>query len=195
MKILPSDSSKWYQDNGDNTFRLDYPWLNQDSVVVDIGARHGSWSDLIRNRYSPEIFCFEVVSEFCKELKNKGYNVFHNAVYDKSGIVEIGIDQGEGSIFHNENSFSVESIESSKIFDLIHREQIDLIKINVEGAEYPILDNLIKSGRIKNIKNLQVQFHLIENHENEYHRISEELKKTHKITWQYPFVWENWEII
>jgi FkbM family methyltransferase len=195
IKILPSDSTQWYLDNGDNTLRINYPELDKDSVVVDLGARHGSWSDQIRNKYFPQIFCFEVVSEFCEELRNKGYSVFKNAVYNKDGIIKIGIEEGEGSVYHEDNSFEVESIEARRIFEVIEKDNIDLIKINVEGAEYSILDNLIKSKKIKNIKNLQIQFHIIETYEKEYDRIRKELEKTHRVTWRYPFVWENWEII
>jgi hypothetical protein len=71
-----------------------------------------------------------------------------------------------------------------------------LIKINVEGAEYPILKNLIDNGDITKIKNLQIQFHLFDGVENsEYDTIVNELSKTHKLSWRFPFVWENWEII
>jgi hypothetical protein len=195
VKIFPSDSTKWYEDNGDNTHRINYPLLNKNSVVVDVGARHGSWADQIKNKYFPQIFCFEVVPEFCEELKNKGYSVFRNAVYDKDGIIKIGIEEGEGSVYHENDTFEVESIEAKRIFEIIEKNNIDLIKINVEGAEYSILDNLIESKNIKNIKNLQIQFHIIETYEKEYDRISKELEKTHRVTWRYPFVWENWEII
>jgi FkbM family methyltransferase len=194
IKILPSDSSKWYLDNGDNTLRIDYPEINQKSVVVDIGARHGSWADQIRKKYSPNIFCFEVVSSFCEELSSKGYTVFQNAVYNREGKIKIGIDGDEGSIYHTNNTFEVESIQANKIFEMIKSDTIDLIKINVEGAEYSILEDLIKSNTISKIKNLQIQFHLIENHETQYYNIVKDLEKTHNLTWRYPFVWENWKM-
>jgi hypothetical protein len=39
-----------------------------------------------------------------------------------------------------------------------------------------------------------VQFHLIEqDNDLVYGKLSERLSKTHKISWRYPFVWENWE--
>lgn len=194
IKILPSDSTQWYLDNGDNTLRIEYPGINQKSTVVDIGARHGAWSDQIKTKYSPRIFCFEVVSSFCEELSSKGYTVFQNAVYNKDGKIKIGIDDDEGSIYHTENTFEVESIQANRIFGMIESDVIDLIKINVEGAEYSILDDLIRSNTISKIKNIQVQFHLIENHGEQYNNIVKDLEKTHKLTWRYPFVWENWEI-
>jgi FkbM family methyltransferase len=194
MKIKPSDDTEWRNENGDNTYRVNYD-LNQNSIVVDLGARHGDWSDIIRNKYSPKIYCFEVVPEFCNQLNGKGYNTFCVAVSDKNEKIKLGVFESEASIFYDSSEFESESISSDKIFNLIGNDNIDLMKINVEGAEYPILNKLISSGNISKINNIQVQFHLfgdIEN--NEYEDLYQKLLETHKLSWRFPFVWENWEL-
>lgn len=194
MKIKPSNDTEWRKQNGDNTYRINYE-LNNESVVVDLGARHGNWCNLIRNRYNSKIYCFEVFPQFCNELKNQNYTTFCVAVSDKKEKVTLGISESEASLFFTESTFESDSIEATEIFDLIEEESIDLIKINVEGAEYPILKNLIQSGKISKIKNIQVQFHLFDGEENsDYSYISEELSKTHELSWRFPFVWENWKI-
>lgn len=195
MKILPSTPTKWYQDNGDSTLRLDYDYLDTNSVVIDIGARHGAWSDLIRNKYSPKIYCFEVIEDFCKGLENKGYHVYRKAVCDRTGRINIGVDENEGSIYHDKDIFEVDSIEASQILDLIKEEYINLVKINVEGAEYSIIENFIETNTIIKVKELQVQFHLIKEFNNRYEDLVENLSKTHSLTWRYPFIWENWKLI
>ena len=45
-------------------------------------------------------------------------------------------------------------------------------------------------------KNLQIQFHdfIIDNAEERMKNIQNKLSKTHEITYQYNFVWENWKI-
>src|ERR1035437_9959314 len=192
MKIKPSNSSEWEKVNGDNTYRINYN-LNNNSIVVDLGARHGNWSDLIRQKYSPKIYCFELVDSFCSELRAKGYETFCTAVTDKNEEITVGVFESEASIFYNESSFNVKSIPASDIFNLIQNDKIDLLKINVEGAEYPILKHLIITNNITKIKNIQVQFHLFQGEENnEYESIANNLSKTHFLTWRFPFVWENW---
>jgi FkbM family methyltransferase len=194
MKIKPSDSREWYNQNGDGTYRINYN-LNENSIVVDLGARHGDWASLIREKYNSKIFCFEIVEEFYLDLKNKGYNTFRYAVIDKDGEVSIGIEESEASIYNNNKIFTVQSIAASNIFKLINEVKIDLLKINVEGAEYPILENLIETGEINKIENIQVQFHLFDGKENkQYDIISDNLNKTHYLTWRFPFVWENWKL-
>jgi len=194
MKIKPSDDTQWRNENGDLTYRLNYK-LNSESVVVDLGARHGDWADLIRKKYSPKIYCFEVVPEFCTQLKNKGYYTFCLAVSNKKERIKLGVFESEASIFYNESSFESESISSNEIFDLINQNHIDLMKINVEGAEYKILNELINNKSISKISNLQVQFHMFdENNNNEYEPLIQKLSETHELSWRFPFVWENWRL-
>ena len=75
-------------------------------------------------------------------------------------------------------------------------EQIDLIKINIEGGEYELLPAILKSGFIDRIKYIQVQFHnFITGADNKREQIRHELEKTHSEMWNYDFVWESWELI
>lgn len=192
MKIQPSDDTEWRNKNGDFTYRINYP-LNNESVVVDLGARHGNWSDLIKQKYNSKIYCFEVVPEFCRQLESKGYQTFCFAVSNKREKIKLGIFESEASIFYEESNFEAEAISASEIFNLINHDTIDLMKINVEGAEYAILNELVKNGDISKIKNLQVQFHLFDdNKNNEYDELSKKLSETHELSWRFPFVWENW---
>jgi hypothetical protein len=192
MKIKPSDDTQWRVENGDNTYRINYN-LNKESIIVDLGARHGDWSDLIRQRYSSKIYCFEVVPEFCKQLKDKGYETFCLAVSNKKEKIKLGVFESEASIFYENYNFDAEAIAASEIFEIIGYDKIDLMKINVEGAEYKILNELIDANKINKITNLQVQFHLFEGKENyEYNKLYTKLLETHELTWRFPFVWENW---
>ena len=84
------------------------------------------------------------------------------------------------------------------IIDFIKKrkiKKINLIKINIEGGEYDLLENLIENDFIKNIENIQVQFHKIgKEYKKRMMSIQEKLKETHHLTYKYPLVWENWEL-
>lgn len=75
-------------------------------------------------------------------------------------------------------------------------EVVDLIKINIEGGEYDLLDEIIANNWLSKFKNIQVQFHdfVIENPRERMEKIQKELAKTHQLTYQYDFVWENWKL-
>lgn len=68
------------------------------------------------------------------------------------------------------------------------QEQVDLGKINIEGAEYELLEHLSSTGR-----DVQVQFHdFVPLAAERMARIQSGLGRTHRPTYQYRFVWENW---
>ena len=66
--------------------------------------------------------------------------------------------------------------------------------MNIEGSEYKLLNEIIDSGYIENINFLQIQFHSFVNDSKELRRlIREQLSKTHKCIFNYPFLWESWQ--
>ena len=74
---------------------------------------------------------------------------------------------------------------------------VKLMKLNIEGGEYDILEYLIKTGNITRFENLQIQFHDIPeiNGEQRMIKIQNELQKTHELEWAYrPFIHESWKI-
>jgi len=56
------------------------------------------------------------------------------------------------------------------------------------------LDRMAATGLLPLVVNLQVQFHEIapDSHAR-MEKIRETLRRTHRPTYQYEFVWENWE--
>jgi FkbM family methyltransferase len=149
------------------------------------------------NKYHCNIYAFEPTTlyEKCKvKVWDKPkVKLINKAAYTYDGNLKLGIDDNEASIYHEENTIDVECVDFKKFLIDNNINNIDLIKINIEGAEYPLLIDLINFGMIKIFKNLQIQFHIISGFEREYNWISEKLSETHTITWRYPFIWENWK--
>lgn len=201
-KIQAERVIDWFADRGDDTLRLDYD-LNENSVVFDVGGYKGEFAREIFCKYGSYIYIFEPLKDFfeiCEKrfIKNKKVKSYNFGLADKSFITEINISDNASSIFNVEGEKTKIRLES--ITDFIKSNQIetvDLIKINIEGGEYDLLDSLIENNLIDKFKNIQVQFHdfVIENARERMERIQRELAKTHEITYQYDFVWENWKVI
>ncbi len=57
------------------------------------------------------------------------------------------------------------------------------------------MPELLNMEIIKNIKNLQIQFHnFVDSAEEKREAIRKQLSLTHKLTYDYYFIWENWEL-
>lgn len=87
----------------------------------------------------------------------------------------------------------IESI--TEFISLNNINKIDLMKINIEGGEYDLLDSLVKSQKIINsVNTLLIQFHdFIPDAEKKRNVIQEKLSTTHQKVFDYPFIWEKWD--
>ena len=193
-------AKQWFKDDGDKTLRLNYP-LNENSVVFDVGGYEGKFADEIFNKYKCTIYVFEPVNKFyqsiCERFKNNPkIKVFNFGLSDKDAEMMISISDDASSIHKdtdNKENIILKSINDFIIENKI--QHIDLIKINIEGGEFQVLPALISSSFVKNIDNLQIQFHnFIPNSLEMRDNIREELIKTHELTYDYYFIWENWKI-
>ena len=74
-------------------------------------------------------------------------------------------------------------------------KKIDVIKINIEGAEFDLLNEVIKKNYQTKFDNIQVQFHkMFDDSHEKRDIIRKKLSETHQLTYDYTFVWENWKI-
>jgi FkbM family methyltransferase len=189
-----------YKSHGGNNLRYQYD-LNANSIVFDLGGYQGEWTNEIFVRFQPYIYIFEPVAEYAQALKNKYQWNQKIKVFD-FGLSKFSKDE---IIFENNNSSSAfikdgkpQNIHLEASDSFLNRnniQRIDLMKINIEGGEYDLLENLISTEDIKKINNIQVQFHdFVPNAKERMSNIQENLKKTHHPTYQFEFVWENWEI-
>lgn len=194
------DFNAWIECEGDKTHRLNYN-LNPNSIVFDVGGFKGEWAENIYNKYNCNIHIFEPINKYVeiidKKFKSNNKVILHKCgLSNKNEEVKIYHLNDSSSIFGEGNSY--ENIQLKSIFDFINYNNIDkvnLIKINIEGSEYDLLEDIIEKKIQSNFENFQIQYHrFIPNCEERRNKIREQLSKTHKITYDYEFIWENWEI-
>lgn len=193
---------KWFEDNGDETLRVDYELTDQ-SVVFDLGGYVGDFASKIFDRYVCTVYVFEPVPYYYNLIKNRFLNnkkvkIICAGLADATRVENIYLENDKTSLYGKSGAEKIEIklISTSDFFKEHDIPFIDLVKINIEGGEYALLEHLIESGDITKIKNIQVQFHdfVIDNAELRMNAIQKKLALTHKLTYQYPFVWENWEL-
>lgn len=189
---------EWVAVDGDQTLRLDYD-LNPESVVLDLGAYRGDFASEILSRYGAHLYLFEPVPAFVAHIRKRfeGMNnvtVLPYALGAEEGEVVLSLDADATSGFKS-GSVNV-AVQVKPICDVLGElglKRIDLLKINVEGAEYDILKALVENGRVADIQDIQVQFHdFVDDAEEQLRNIRGHLMKTHYVTYAHNYVWENW---
>ena len=184
--------------NGDQTLRLNYD-LNEDSVVFDLGGYQGAWSDAIFERYHCKIHIFEPATIYADLIANRFANngniILHRfGLADSNRRCQLAVLGDASSIFHQtEQMIEINLVKASHFFEEYQIRAVDLMKINIEGSEYELLEHLLESNLVSRIIDIQVQFHdIFPTAEKRMKAIQTKLKKTHNLTYQYKFVWENW---
>jgi len=202
-KIYKSHKEKmaesWFAIDGDKTLRLNYD-LYPDSVVFDLGGYKGQWSSDIFSKYCCFIYCFEPVESFAKNIesrlsKNDKIKIYQYGLSDENKRVKISNEDNSSSIYRGKLVEEICLVKATDFMMQHNIKRIDLMKVNIEGGEYDLLEHLIETRFVYNIVNLQIQFHdFVYNAIGRMRSIQDKLDKTHKLTFQYEFVWENWQL-
>ncbi len=190
---------RWKADQGDQKLRLEYD-LNANSVVLDLGGYRGDWAHDIHSLYGCTVHVFEPVAIFANGIEkrfegNSAIHVHCCGLGRTTRKEQLGLSADASSMFQNEGD--LETIQLVDVVDWFLKNQIrrvDLMKINIEGGEYELLERLLESGLASRIENIQVQFHNIaDDSESRMQAILQQMRATHQPTYQYHFVWENWQ--
>ena len=201
FKLMSSHSKAYQELKGNEIFLSLIEQINQNSVVLDIGANVGNISNFLLEKKGPKIFAFEP-NRLCFEillrrfLDDKRIQIFNLAVSNYSGSSKLYLHEKSEGI--NDFQF-IESSSLNYLKDNVSQEKnikikvehisnilskfsfIDLIKIDIEGSEYDIIPFLIDQKH--KIKNVLCELHgnpkSNKNKEmtNHYTKITKELKE------------------
>ena len=190
----------WFKDDA---IKLLYEYdFDLDSIVVDVGAHMGDWSEKMYTRFNCKILAYEPVNEYYIQLK-KNISQFENIESYNFGLgrknEKIRIQRrGVQTTILNQHTDFDDIIEIKDIASLkeLNNISIDLMNINIEGGEYDLLNRVIETRIINNIYNIQIQFHewhpSIGKSKVRRNQIHIKLMETHQLDYTYDFVWEKW---
>jgi FkbM family methyltransferase len=195
-----NEFDRWFSDDGDNTHRLNYD-LDNKSVIFDVGGYRGDFAAKIYQKYNSNVYVFEPVKEFYKIIVDRFRDIDKIKVYNyglskQDGTQEISLDGDSSSVYKwSPKRETIQLREISNAMEELSVKHIDLIKINIEGEEFPLLNHCIEKKLIPKMNNIQVQFHnFVPNAGQKRWAIRQNLQQSHDITYDYHFVWENWRL-
>lgn len=171
-------------------------------MTVYLGGYLGDWAHEIDACFHSQIYTFEAIKLLADKIsqrfaKDDSIHVYNFGLGSVNEHLELAL--AADGIGAYKTSSNMELVEIKEIQAFLSSEQImviDLIKINIEGGEFDLLKHIVDTGVIQQIKKIQVQFHdfapdAIRRRES----LTKKLALTHRRTWNYYFVWEEWEIV
>lgn len=182
--------------------------LNNNSIAIDCGANVGHIAKMLASTgatviaFEPDPIAFEQLKNRCKNKKN--ITCINKGVWDRNAILDLYLHKSSNGV---ESEFSVSSsivaakknIDIAKkhpieVIDLISfiqqlNRKIDLIKLDVEGAEIEILRKILISECWPLFSRMYVETHetKIPTQANDIKQIRQQLKeksiKNIKLNW------------
>jgi FkbM family methyltransferase len=167
------------------------------SRVIDGGGFEGDWSRQILQRFECTVEIYEPLPAFAEPLRHDFSNdprvtIVEAALWNTNTSLEMSPSADSSSLLNANTSGSIVSVRAIDSAECL-ATPAELLKLNIEGAEFEVLERLISTGAVQNAKFLQVQFHDFA--DDAYERreaIRNALRATHDCEWCIPWIWESW---
>lgn len=147
----------------------------QSKYIVNCGGHKSKFVEVLRDRYDPFgdaiVHTFEPNPVFAPDYRELKRHVFHpEAIWTYDGEIDFYLqdnDFGKGhsvlaekSNVRGDKSISVKCIDFSAWLERTFSDEDHVIvRMDIEGAEYDVLERIIDSGAIRRISFLMVEFH------------------------------------
>lgn len=177
--------------------RYEYP-LTESDLVIDAGGFKGTFSRQIWERYKCRLIVFEPIRQFYEDTVNAlvgtGSMIFNSGVGVRTEEHQFFVKGDMTGLFAEGGTQLVQLIDFPTT--LIQMDEFPaLLKLNIEGMEFEVLEALLDRNLATRIRNIQVQFHrVIPDAEQRHANIRERLLKTHHLTFDFPWCWENYRM-
>ncbi len=147
----------------------DFNFGSNKPTILDIGAHIGAFAIFASAKapkgrifaYEPNPESFELLKDNIKHNKCSNIKIFNTAVTEKKGSMEFFIDKNSvlGSVYNkNGRKVVIPTVSLSDILLENRLPAVDLLKMDVEGAEYQILFHTSKET-LSQIKRIEMEVH------------------------------------
>lgn len=146
-------------------------FLAADSVIVDVGVGEDiSFTQSLIARYGCRAFGFDPTPRavsFIETLKPAGFVLHKLGLSGKSGKAQFNLPTNtqyvSGSIVNAEHlggqKLEVELVDLTGLMDIVQASVIDVLKIDIEGAEYDVLASKSFADHARQIRAICIEFH------------------------------------
>lgn len=131
--------------------------VEENDVVMDIGASLGPWSFLLKDRNIKHLYCIEPAKGQIKALKNNVKDIPNTIIQNVLGENDTPVQEIFGV---DGNMEIVKSKTFMQIVDEYDIKKIDFLKTDCEGGEYNIFDVENICWLKENMKKCSGEWHL-----------------------------------
>lgn len=152
-----------------NTYRFCYTGKNP--VIIDCGANIGMATLFFKKLYpgsriiafEPNPFAFRLLEKNISINRIKNVVLYNEALSTTEGTVSFFMNDDKGtligSLIRERGGNITFDVKARKLSDVIAEINPDLVKIDVEGAEHEIIEDLQKAGKLSVASRYIIEYH------------------------------------
>jgi FkbM family methyltransferase len=195
--MIRQQTDEWFSDpDGNQARRYEYP-ITPDSVCFDLGGFEGEWALRLNAKFGCAVHVFEPVEQFAHIIQraagaNPKIHVHAFGLGPRTERVRMHMAGNGTSVAGADPDGDAQIVSIADFMRDQGIAEVDLTKINIEGAEYDLVDHMLATGLMPKFNHLQVQFHKeVENAEARLMACRAGLARTHEQKWNFDFVFES----
>jgi FkbM family methyltransferase len=195
----PGSIGDWYRANGPERIWDDLP-IGSDDTGLDVGGYRGDWTSELLCRYGSRSWVFEPIPEqaqaIARRFRSNSRVVVTQAALGPSSGEAAMVSAADASSMHSAGSdrVTIRVVGVAEVFSSPDAARVGCMKLNIEGAEYDLLERMIELDLAPRVATLQVQFHRVDERSAQRRdAIRAALSRSHRLVLDFPFVWERWD--
>ena len=179
--------------------------IDERGIVMDVGAFNGDWAGaVLDNHHGPTVHSFEPNPRSLKKLeelasRNPSLHVHRFGLSDSDATFALTMQglgsstYGAGPVAEDVKTVDVALRDVVVVMDELGLDHVDVLKVNIEGGEYPLFARLIEQDMLGRFGIIIIQFHeWVPGSYRGRFATRRALRRTHELEWDFNFVWEKW---
>jgi FkbM family methyltransferase len=165
---------------------IEYLKTKDIKLAVDVGGCTGEVSNILIDNIDTlkKIIIIEPIPENYNFILNNVTSdrvevvVINKALFYGEKYVSLGVQDSNVGGYSIKWNNTLDKIETTTIEDVCISDEIDLIKIDIEGAEINVIES---SEKLKNIKYIEIEFHDEMSKPSSWKKFIQQFLSTHKV--------------
>jgi len=173
--------------------------LTPESICVDAGSHEGNWSHAMWEKYGCKIVALEPIPRYIHEtflrLANTNATIIPMGLSDSTGLDNFKVHGAMSGAFAEGPEQIVAVIGVQFLMRLYNIGTCSVLKLNIEGGEYSVLECILKHNKAHQFTNIIVQPHTcVREFESRWKAIDEGLQKTHELVFHQDWCWSGYKL-